>query len=158
MGGGKMTVGSLVNSGSIYLNGSSLTLQVNGDATNSGLINSNCLGEIGCTISIAGKLTNNSAGTFSLGGQFVGDVGDVGYITNAGTISIANGATLNVTGGTHAAVNALPGFLNSGIVNIAQGGTLASPLTYTQASGQTTVDGTLRVSGLGSINFAGGSV
>jgi len=82
----------------------------------------------------------------------------VGYISNAGTISVGTGAALNVTGGAHAAANALPGFLNSGIVDISQDGTLASPLSYVQTGGQTTVDGTLRTSGRGVINFAGGSV
>ena len=79
-------------------------------------------------------------------------------ISNAGTISIASGAALNATGGAHVGENALPGFLNSGIVNISQGAILASPLSYVQTGGQTTVDGTLRTSERGVINFAGGSV
>ena len=110
----------------------------------------------GDTVNVAGKLTNSIGGTFALSGAH--DVANLGYITNAGTISISSGAALNVTGGTHAAVNALPGFLNSGIVNISQGATLSSPLSYVQTSGQTTVDGTLNIAGRGMINFAGGSV
>src|SRR5271167_2736293 len=132
-------------------------LGVNGNVTNSGQIATMDTGGGGDTISIAGKLTNNAGGTFSLGG--VQDVANVGYISNAGTVSILGFLdTLNVTGGAHAAYNALPGFLNTGIVNIAEGGTLASPLSYVQTGGQTTVDGTLMTSGRGVINFAGGSV
>ena len=45
-------------------------------------------------------------------------------------------------------------------MNIAQGATLADPLNYVQTGdqSQTTVDGTLRTSTRGVINFAGGSV
>jgi len=154
-----MQAASLSNSGSIQLNLGS-TLQVSGDVSNSGTIataNSEFGGHyFGNTVNIAGKLTNGTGGTFSLGS--VNDAANIGYISNAGTILLATGTNLNVNGGSHAATNALPGFLNTGTVDISSGGTLASPLTYTQTSGQTTVDGTLRVSSRGTINLAGGSV
>jgi hypothetical protein len=86
------------------------------------------------------------------------DVTNIGFISNAGNILVANGATLNVTGGSHAPSDAIPGFLNSGIVDVAQGGTLLNVLTYTQTAGQTTVDGTLQVAGRGIANFAGGAL
>ena len=47
---------------------------------------------------------------------------------------------LTVTGGSHATATALPGFLNNGVVNIGQGATLLSAASFTQITGQTTVD------------------
>jgi hypothetical protein len=80
----------------------------------------------------------------------------VGLLTNAGTISVGGNGGLFVSGGAHAAPNALPGFLNTGIVNI--GGEVESVPNYVQTSGQTTVDGTLIMLGNAFVNFAGGSV
>ena len=71
---------------------------------------------------------------------------------------LASGTSLKVTGGARSSANTLPGFLNTGIVDISSGATISSPLSFTQTSGQTTVDGTLRVSSRGLIDFAGGSV
>jgi hypothetical protein len=149
-------IGSIVNSGQIDLENQS-SLRVNGNVTNSGQITTSYYGNgyaTGNTIQIAGKLTNNAGGTFSLGAA--SDLANIGHITNAGTVSIAGGAALSVGGaGSTVPASALPGFANTGIVNIAHGGTLSSGLTYFQTGGQTTVDGNLRVL---IVNFAGGSV
>jgi len=110
----------------------------------------------GSSIGATGTLTNQAGGVLALYGM--GDTGTFGYINNAGSVSIANGATLNVIGGAHASANAFPGFLNSGTLLIAQGGTFSSPLNFTQTSGQTTVDGTLRMNGNAIANFSGGDV
>jgi hypothetical protein len=107
----RVTVAALSNNGSIDVGGEGSILQVNGDASNSGQLTTSLNGYAANTISISGKLTNNTGGTFSLGAM--SDTANVGNISNAGTISIASGAALNVTGGAHAAANALPGFLNS---------------------------------------------
>jgi hypothetical protein len=182
---GILSVGQgMTNSGTVSVNGGTLT--VNGDLSNSGeislaqtpdyteycgcntltvrgnLVNSGQVTtDFGLnTVTISGKLTNNAGATFSLGGigAFSGEVGNIAHITNAGTVSIASGAALNV-GGASAPTNALPGFVNTGIVNIVHGGTVTSGLTYVQTAGQTTVDGTLRVFGrFANVNFAGGSV
>ena len=125
-----------------------------GDVTNSGAITTS--GDEGNVINIAGKLTNSSGGTFSLATNF--DVANVGYVTNAGMINLGSGTMLTVTGGSHATVTALPSFLNNGIVNIGQGATLLSAASFTQITGQTTVDGTLQVAGHSLINLAGGSL
>lgn len=148
------SVGYLINSGTVDLQNRS-SLSVSQNVTNSGTISTGTQAG-GNTLSVNGELTNNAGGLLSVGGA--SDVANIGYISNAGTISIGNGASMNVNGGSHAAINALPGFLNTGTVTISQGGTLFSPLTYTQTNGQTTVDGTLRIGGRGIINFAGGSV
>ncbi len=128
-GSGDMaTLGGLANSGTVEVDHGS-TLQINGAVTNSGsLTTGSYLG--GNTLRFNGNLTNNAGATFALGAA--SDVAIISYVTNAGVVSLASGSTLNVTGGSHAAVNALPGFLNSGTVNIAQGATLADPLNYVQ--------------------------
>ena len=113
-------------------------------------------GNGGNTLTMPGMLTNNAGGTFSLGAA--ADVANVGRITNAGSIALASGATLTVSGAS-APTTALPGFVNTGIVNIAPGSTLSTGLTYVQTAGQTIVDGTLRAFGrVALVNFAGGSV
>ena len=144
---------NIVNGGTITLdNGSSLSV---GNVNNSGTFSLGAMSG-GNQVSVSGTLTNNAGGTFSLGAT--GDVGNVARITNAGTVSIASGASLTVSGAS-APTNALPGFVNTGIVNVAPGGTLTTGLTYVQTAGQTTVDGTLRAFGrVALVNFAGGSV
>ena len=146
--------GSLTNSGSFQLEGS--TLQVGGNVNNSGTIYTSSGGGVSSTVNIVGRLTNSAAGDFSLGGN--GDVANISFINNAGTVFLASGTSLTVTGGARSSANTLPGFLNTGIVDISSGATISSPLSFTQTSGQTTVDGTLRVSSRGLIDFAGGSV
>jgi len=107
------------------------------------------------SISISGTLTNEVGGVFAIDGM--NDVATIGYVNNAGSISIANGSTLQIVS-SHAPTTALPGFLNSGTVLIASDGTVSSPLTYSQTAGQTTIDGTLRVSGHSNVLFSGGAV
>jgi hypothetical protein len=156
--GDTATVASLINNGTVDLENRS-SLHVNGNVSNSGQLTTSYYGNgygVGNTVSIAGALTNSVSGTFAL--DATSDVANVGYISNTGMVSLASGTNLNVTGGPHAGDNALPGFLNNGVVDISSGATLFSPLTYTQTGGQTTVDGTVRISGRGIINFAGGSV
>ena len=144
---------SLTNSGSIAFENNSY-LQDSGDVINSGTISTS--GQYSNTLNITGRLTNNAGGTFSLGVS--GDIATVGYVTNAGTINLGSGTMLTVTGGSHATATALPGFLNNGVVNIGQGATLLSAASFTQITGQTTVDGTLQVAGRSLINLAGGSL
>jgi len=105
---------------------------------------------------VSGMFTNDAGGNLSVGGM--GDVASIGFINNAGNVSVANGATLDITGGSHATASAFPGFINSRTVLIASGGTLSTALTYSQTSGQTTVDGTLHIAGNAIANFSGGAV
>ena len=148
-------IGSITNSGVIDLEGGS-TLQVNRSVSNYGQISTSYYGNGGNTLTMPGMLTNNAGGTFSLGAA--ADVANVGRITNAGSISLASGATLTVSGAS-APTTALPGFVNTGIVNIAPGSTLSTGLSYVQTAGETIVDGTLRAFGrVALVNFAGGSV
>jgi hypothetical protein len=145
----------VTNSGGIGTGNMGGSIRIGGDVTNSGGIGAGPYG----IINIGGRLTNTATGSLYVAGALnAPSQTSVGFVTNAGIVSVGTYGYLVVTGGAHAAPNALPGFLNTGIVNISTGGALTSPLTYTQTSGQTTVDGMLGVSGLGSINFAGGSV
>jgi PEP-CTERM motif len=146
-----ITAANLTNQGSIDLEQSSV-LDVSQNVTNSGTIKTGFFLGGGNTITISGKLTNNTGGSFQLLGA--GDVATIHNVVNTGAITVGNGATLNVPPSSHAAGNALAGFLNAGSVLISSGGTLSSPSSYLQNTGQTTVDG--RLSGV--INFAGGSV
>jgi hypothetical protein len=143
---------SVNNSGTIELEYMG-RLQANTTITNSGTIETGLQGpSSGANALQARTLTNLAGGIVSLGRT--GDVGSFGYVSNAGMVSIANGATMNVSVGA----NATPGFLNSGALFINGGGTLFSTRTFTQTAGQTSVDGSLHISGNGIANFAGGSV
>ena len=153
--GDAATIGSIANSGVIDLEGGS-TLQVNSNISNSGQISTSYYGNGGNTMMVGGRLTNGLTGTFSLDGA--SDVANIGSVVNQGAMYIASGATLNVTGGPRAAGSVFSGFTNTGIVNVAQNGTLTVVGNYTQTAGQTTVDGSLNVSGRGMVNFAGGVV
>jgi PEP-CTERM motif len=150
---GGASAGSIVNQGTIDMEYNAPLSA--GSLTNSGTIETG-MHSGSNSISVTGTLTNNASGVLSLGGM--SDVSSFAYVNNAGSVSIANGAALHITGGSHATANAFPGFINSGSVLVAQGGTLTSPLTYTQTSGQTTVDGLLALTGNGFANFSGGSV
>ena len=141
-------LGSLANDGTIDLMGN---LYVKGNANNSGDI---ATGPYGSTIIVGGRLTNGPTGTFSLNSR--DDVANIGSVVNQGALYIADQATLNVTNSHVAAASALSGFTNTGTVNIAHGGALASPNSYVQTAGQTTVDGSLASGKM--INFAGGAV
>lgn len=147
--------GSIVNSGFIDLESGS-TLQVNGNVSNSAQLTTSYYGNGGNTMLIGGRLTNGLTGTFSLGG--VSDIANIGSVVNQGAMYIASGATLNVVGGPNPVGSVLSGFTNTGIVNISQGATLASSNNYVQTAGQTTVDGSLSVSGRGMVNLVGGAV
>ncbi len=146
---------ALTNSGSISLSDLAI-LRINGDVNNSGTISTSLGAQNSDTINITGKLTNTAGANFSLGANQ--DVANISFISNAGTVFLGSGTSLTVTGGARSSANTLPGFLNTGIVDISSGATISSPLSFTQTSGQTTVDGTLRISSRGLIDFAGGSV
>ncbi len=143
-----ISAGNLANSGSIQLDAAT-GLDITGNVTNSGTITAPSSGQT--VITVNGRFTNNASGVFQISGDSTATIGNM---VNLGAISVGSGATLTVPPGSHAAGTALAGFLNSGNVQIASGGTISSPSQYTQVTGQTTVDGHLS----GVVNFAGGSV
>jgi fibronectin-binding autotransporter adhesin len=94
--GTEVTVGGLTNNGSgeIEVFGGS-TLQVNGDASNAGILTTGLIGGAN-TVNITGMLTNS--GTFELMGM--GDQGAIGNgLSNTGTVEVFNGSTLTITAG-----------------------------------------------------------
>lgn len=143
--------GSIANSGTIGL--STDGVFASGNISNSGMIVTGTQGGgSGGNQFSAGKLTNLASGIVSLNGM--GDVANFASVTNAGSVSVADSATLKTAVGSHASATALGGFVNSGSVMVAGGGTISSPAGYLQTAGQTIVDGKLS----GASNFAGGSV
>ena len=90
-------LGSLANDGTIDLTANS-ALYVKGDVSNRGSIATGTDGfGFGNTMMVGGRLTNGLTGTFSL--DSLSDVANIGSVVNQGAVYIADGATLNVTGG-----------------------------------------------------------
>src|SRR5208283_1679766 len=69
------------------------TLQINGAVTNSGSMTTGAGG--GNTLNITGNLTNTGTGGFSLNAS--GDMANVATLNNSGAVTVATGATLNLT-------------------------------------------------------------
>ena len=91
---GQASIGSVVNSGAIDLEGAS-RLHVNGDANNLGsIVTSIYEGSGGNGVAIAGKLTNS--GSFVLNGP--SDYASAGSLVNSGNIDLENGSVLQVNG------------------------------------------------------------
>jgi hypothetical protein len=100
--------GGLNNAGTVDVEGGS-TLQVNGNATNSGNLYTNQQGNGGNnTLNITGMLTNT--GNFELFGH-APDMATIGSLTNSGTVDVFGGSALNVSGA----------FDNSGTLNTGGG-------------------------------------
>jgi hypothetical protein len=109
--------GNLANNGAFYINDAGSTVTVNGNLTNSNLLEVNG----GSTLAVTGNLTNTSAfytgngaggNTLTVGGTFTnsgyayigysgvsGDVANVNALVNTGYLYIGSSATLNITGG-----------------------------------------------------------
>src|SRR5271165_1854498 len=95
--GDKATLGGLVNSAGLDVDHGS-TLQINGDAINSGVVTTNNAGLGGGNqINISGMLTNQVTGEFNLLGP--GDMATLGSLDNSGLVGVFNGSTMQVNGG-----------------------------------------------------------
>jgi fibronectin-binding autotransporter adhesin len=118
-GGSKATMAGLSNAGTVDVEGGS-TVQVNGDATNSGNLYTNQQGAGGKnTVHITGMLTNTGTGVFQLNGP--GDMASIGNgATNSatGTIDVEGGSTLKITGDVTNAGELFTGLHNAGINNV----------------------------------------
>jgi len=148
--------GNVINSGSMTINSSDLI--ISGSVVNSGAISliSTYEGSNQNLVYISGSLTNASTGSFSLNSG--SDIVTAASVINQGSMFIGGGSAMTVTGGPTASGSALAGFLNAGIVNIAQNGNLTVVGNYTQTMGQTTLDGNLQILAGGTAIFAGGSL
>ncbi|MGA3065611.1 MAG: PEP-CTERM sorting domain-containing protein [Tepidisphaeraceae bacterium] len=88
--------GPLTNSGFIeFANGTTAT--ITGDVTNSGIFDTGYFGGDDDTVNVSGTFDNTSTGSIALYGS--GDVLNVNALNNQGSLSIDNGAQLNITGG-----------------------------------------------------------
>ena len=92
-------------------------LNVSKDVVNSGRMLVSDTGSFPDALAVAGTLTNNAGGLFvTANGE---DIVNIGHVSNAGTMQIFS--VMTVTGGAHAGGNAIPGFLNTGVVQIYNG-------------------------------------
>jgi fibronectin-binding autotransporter adhesin len=115
--------GTTTTSGTLVL-GSSSTGNFNGSLTNSSSFDTYG----GSTATVSGAFTNNSGGVVQL--ESSGDVLKVGSLTNNSYISIATGATLDITGGGSGITDVVSGstMYVSGTFNVINMGTPASAL------------------------------
>jgi hypothetical protein len=127
-GNTSLVANSLTNSGVIEggVGGSGSTIQINGDATNSGVLNTtavvNTLGQPGNSLTVTGTLTNLAGGSLNI--NLVGDTGSAASLNNQGAFTVGSGATLTVAND----------FTNSGTATISGS---ASASTLSNDSGAT---------------------
>ncbi len=167
--------GAFTNTGKIELeaSGSATQLLISGNITLSGTISlSNDSNNViqGAATGME-VLTNKGTieGAGNIGNGFMGlvnsgtivanqntpltiDPSTAGF-SNTGKLTVNGGSTLNIAGLANS-------FTDTGTVKVLSGGTLAmgTNLNYAQTKGTTTVDGTLSVARLNSINIQGGTL
>ena len=128
--------GDLNNTGMVDVEAGS-TLQVNGNATNSGLLYTSQMISGSSKLNIAGTLSNQAGGQFILNGP--GDKATIGSLNNAGFVDVEGGSTLLVKGNANNS-----GFLYAGF--------------YGSSGNTVTINGTLTNSGTFSILSPGGDM
>jgi hypothetical protein len=160
--GSDITVGSggtLTNDGTLEMEAAGETLKVTGTTTNTssatlsieggsaatftGNVTNSGMFETGLsggsnTVTATGAFTNNAGATLQLEGS--GDVMKVETLSNSGTLSIATGATLDITGGGQGLTDIVAGS------NVALDGTL------------NVVNGTLSTNGLANLSTVAGTL
>ena len=170
-GGSYTTPGSFSNSGTMDLEqGSSLT--VSGNLSNHGTVGTNLQNLQGGanTLTVTGTLTNNAAGTVTIGANNdTSDVANVGMLANSGTVTVGTGATLNLTSAAtdtnsssitvDGTMSVAPGstFTNSGTLDVEDGKMDAANVVNTSVSNVKNNFSTINISGT-MTNDAGGTV
>jgi hypothetical protein len=126
--GSKATLAGLTNSGDVEV-GKGSTLQINGDVTNSFIIETGAtVSGGGNTVNITGTLTNTGPDGFGLFG--VGDTATIGGdLNNSAIVTVENGSSLTVDG------------------NVNNSGTLATTFFRNGGGNTLTVQGTVTNSG-----------
>jgi hypothetical protein len=147
-----MQAGSFGNTSTIDLEQAG-TLTMSGNLTNSGAIttNNSNLGGGANTITVTGTLTNNTGGTVTIGAHNdTSDVASVGLLSNAGTVTVDKGATLNLTSagmdtntGTIAIKNGTLSLATGADLDMEQGGKLTVTGSLTNAGAITTNEANL---------------
>jgi fibronectin-binding autotransporter adhesin len=149
--------GTLVNNGTLNLEAAGETLSVTGTTTNTGTLDleggiaATFTGSVtnsgefetgfsggNNTVNVSGTFTNNAGATLAVDGS--GDVVNVNALTNSGMLSVAAGATLNITGGGQGFTDVVAGS------NITLGGTL------------NVINGSKTTSGLGNLTTVAGTL
>jgi T5SS/PEP-CTERM-associated repeat protein len=168
--GGVVSIGSsgVLGVGPLYVSLGS-QVYITGSVSNAGNLNTSQsvgAGTTGSTLSISGKLTNASSAQFSL--NLPGDVANVGFLINDGSIYVAPGATLNLTnqasgitdvvaGSTFDLAGTFNAGANSGFYQLTSvEGTLI--LENGQTTTSTPMGGILTVSNTGAIHIDNNSV
>src|SRR5271169_4088343 len=165
--GSNITVGTggrLINNGTIELDASGETLKVTGtttnasgasitieggsaatftgNVTNSGTFTTGFSGGNN-TVTVTGTFTNASGATLALDGS--GDAANLNALSNSGSVTIATGATLNLTGG------------GQGITDVAQGSVLTVQGTLDVKNGSTFTNGLANLTSVeGTLNLDNG--
>jgi hypothetical protein len=136
------TAGAFANSGTLDLENGG-TLKVAGALTNSGTVSTNGTNQGGSanTLTVTGTLTNNTGGTVAIGeNNDTSDIANVGILTNAATVTVGAGATLNLTSsgtdtntGTITVTNGTLSLATTADLDMEQGGKLAVTGNLTNA-------------------------
>ena len=125
------------------------TLTVNNSFTNDGALTTNNanLGGSANKITITGTLFNDSGATMTIGAHNdTTDTASVGVLTNAGTVTVDKGATLNLTSnGADTNSNAIA--VNGGTLDVQAGSLTNSGTLDLEQKGKLTVTGNLTNSG-----------
>jgi hypothetical protein len=120
-----------------------------GNLTNSGTLTTNNanLGGGANTITVTGTLTNNTGGTVTIGANNdTSDVASVGLLSNAGTVTVDKGATLNLTtAGADTSSGAIA--VNGGTLDVQAGSLTNSGTLDLEQKGTLTVTGNLTNAG-----------
>ncbi|MGO9517995.1 MAG: beta strand repeat-containing protein [Candidatus Korobacteraceae bacterium] len=134
--GDQATLGGLINSGDVEV-GNGSTLQINGDVTNSFVIETGALVSGGRnTVNITGTLTNQGPDGFGLFGA--GDMATIGGdLINSATVTVENGSMLTVEG------------------NVTNSGMLGTDLFNHGGGSAIIVDGLLTNNAMGTVSLNG---
>lgn len=191
--GSNITVGSggsLVNNGTLNLettgevlsvtgtttNAAGASIQIEGgsaatftgNVTNSGSFETGFSGG-GNTVTVSGTFTNNAGATLELDSS--GDVASINALNNSGTVTLASGSTLTITGGGNGVTDVVAGstYNINGTFNVKNGSTTTSAFaklggiegTLSLNNGLTTAitpaSGTLSISNTGNLGVQGGT-
>jgi hypothetical protein len=134
--GDLVTLGGLANSGTVSVNNGG-KLQINGDVSNSGSLNTGAYGGPGSnTLSITGNLTNS--GSFSL--TAAGDMATAATLNNSGGVYVGSGASLNLSNQPGGITDVVAGS-SFGIAGSFTAGLNSAFANLTSIEGQVTLSG-----------------
>jgi fibronectin-binding autotransporter adhesin len=121
--GGTLTIAK----GGAFEVGAGSTVNLTGNVSNSGIFTTGFDGGSG-TVNVSGTFTNNAGAQLNM--DHSGDVLNVNALNNSGTLNLATGTTLTITGGGNGVTDVVAGsnYVISGTFNVKNGGTTTSAL------------------------------